>query len=781
MRILRILGQLLLGLAFVALVLLVGGYYYLKNTTLPQTSGRLVLEGLSAPVEILRDAKGMVHVKAANEHDLFFGQAVAHAQDRLWQMEFQRRIGAGRLAEVLGEGAVPTDKFLRTLGVYRAAEQAYENLPPDLRAIVDAYTDGINAYLATNPPLPLEFKLLGFEPELWTPADVLVWQKMMSYDLSGNYERELLRYRLLARGLSKARIEALMPGYPKDAPTIVRRTPEELLRPPEAPAPGGEAPTPAPTSTAWADELLAIARTLPSGLEASNNWVVGPERSTTGKPLLANDPHLGLSAPSIWMLMELESPTYHATGATFPGLPTIVIGKNDQIAWGVTNHAADVQDLYLLEEAEGGYRYKGEVRPYRIRKETIAVKGGEPVELEVRESVYGPVISDVVSAPEGQALALRWVSLEPTDETMAAFYGIGKAANWEEFTAALLRLKAPSQNFVYADVEGNIGYLAPGKIPVRKPGHSGKYPVPGTGEWDWTGFVPAQALPQAYNPAEGYIVTANNRSTPPDWPYTFTYDWAKPYRAERIEALLTAQRKLGPEDFMRIQNDEVSLLVRDFRPVLARLEPKSARAAEWKKKLLAWDADETAASLEASVFQAWYAELARLPEAEVGEPYWNEPFYLLRALQEGDPTCDARGVSCMEFAAEALERALAWLDALGGVVPWGQLHPAVFDHGVMTHQPQLRRFFDRQVAHGGDRYTVNMGAYDFATFTMYHGPSYREIVALGRPEQSYWIHPMGQSGNVLSPHYADLLPLWARGAYLPMGGGDPVARLVLEP
>ncbi|ADR37525.1 peptidase S45 penicillin amidase [Oceanithermus profundus DSM 14977] len=777
MRVLTILGRVLAGLIVLVLLLAVGGYYYLKNATLPQTNGRLVTPGLSAPVEILRDANGIVHVKAANEHDLFFGQAVAHAQERLWQMEFQRRIGAGRLAEVLGEAAVPTDKFLRTLGVYRAAEQAYENLPDDLKAIVDAYVDGVNAYLATNPPLPLEFKLLGFEPEPWTPADVLVWQKMMSYDLSGNYEEELQRYRLLARGLSKARIEALIPGYPAAAPTIVRRIPERLR-----PRPVREtAPAPAPQGAAWVEELLALARTLPSSLEASNNWVVGPERSTTGKPLLANDPHLGLSAPSIWMLMELEAPTYRATGATFPGLPTIVIGKNERIAWGVTNHAADVQDLYVLEEAEGGYRYRGEVRPYHLRRETIAVKDADPVVLEVRETVYGPVISDVVGAPEGQALALRWVSLEPSDETMAAFYGIGKAANWEEFTAALLRLKAPSQNFVYADVEGNIGYLAPGKIPVRKPGHSGKYPVPGTGEWDWVGFVPAEALPRTYNPPEGYIVTANNRSTPEGWPYTFTHDWAPGFRAARIEQLIRARPKLSPEDFARIQGDEVSLMARSFRPVLERLRPQSERAAEWHRKLLAWDANETASSTEATVFQAWYAELARLPEAEVGQAYWNEPLYLKRALLEGDPACDARGVSCLDFAAQALERALARLDALGGIVPWGQLHPAVFDHGVMTHQPQLRRFFDREIAHGGDRFTVNMGAYDFATFRMNHGPSYREIVALGLPEQSYWIHPMGQSGNVLSRHYADLLPLWANVEYLPMGTGEPVARLVLEP
>ncbi|XOB98351.1 penicillin acylase family protein [Deinococcota bacterium DY0809b] len=778
MRVLKILGRVLAGLIVLALLLALGGYYYLKNTTLPQTSGRLVTPGLSAPVEILRDKNGIVHVKAANEHDLFFGQAVAHAQDRLWQMEFQRRIGAGRLAEVLGEAAVPTDRFLRTLGVYRAAAQAYENLPDDLKAIVDAYVDGINAYLASNPPLPLEFKLLGFEPEPWTPADVLVWQKMMSYDLSGNYEEELLRYRLLARGLSKARIEALIPGYPAAAPTIVRRVPERL-RPP--PAPPEEAPTPAPQGAAWVEDLLAVARTLPSSLEASNNWVVGPERSATGKPLLANDPHLGLSAPSIWMLMELESPTYRVTGATFPGLPTVVIGKNERIAWGVTNHAADVQDLYVLDETDGGYRYRGEVRPYRIRRETIAVKDADPVVLEVRETVYGPVISDAVDAPQGQALALRWVSLEPEDETMAAFYGIGKAANWEEFTAALLRLKAPSQNFVYADVEGNIGYFAPGRVPVRKPGHSGKYPVPGTGEWDWTGFVPPEALPRAYNPPEGYIVTANNRSTPEGWPYVFTYDWAQGFRAERIERLIRAKAKLSPEDFARIQGDEVSLMARSFRPVLERIQPSSDRAREWRSKLLAWDGGETAGSLEASVFQAWYAELARLPEAEAGQPYWNEPRYLRRALLEGDPACEARGVSCLDFAAQALERALARLDALGGIVPWGQLHPAVFDHGVMTHQPQLRRFFDREIAHGGDRFTVNMGAYDFATFRMNHGPSYRQIVALGHPEQSYWIHPMGQSGNVLSRHYADLLPLWAAVEYLPMGSGDPVDRLVLEP
>ena len=780
MRLLRALAKVFFGLTFIILLLALGGYYYLRSSTLPQTSGRLVLEGLSAPVEVLRDGNGVIHVKAHNEHDLFFAQAVAQAQERLWQMEFQRRIGAGRLAEILGKEALAKDEYLRTMGFYRAAQQAYKNLPEDMKAVVRAYSDGINAYLATNPPLPLEFKLLGFKPEPWTPADVLVWQKMMSYDLCGNLEAELTRYNLLARGLSKERIAQLMPGYPEGAPTIVKRTPAGLKKP-APPEPQAPTPAPAPGGSAWSGRLLTLVRSMPSGVEASNNWVVAGSRSSTGLPILANDPHLDFGAPSIWILMELESPSYHASGATFPGLPTVIIGKNQHIAWGVTNHPADVQDLYVMQEKDGGYLYKGQVRPYRLRHEKIAVKGGAPVDLTVRESVYGPVISDVVNAPAGAALSLRWTSLEPDDNTISAFYSIGKAENWQEFTAALKHLKAPSQNFVYADDKGNIGYIAPGLVPIRKAGHSGEYPVPGNGDWDWRGYVPYRAMPHAYNPPEGYIASANNLSTPRDWPYTFGHEWAAPYRIERIEQLIRSKPKLSPDDFAAMQADVVNLAVPEFQKVLALIKPKSKRAAAWRQKLLAWDGRESVDSQEASVYEAWYSELARLPEKEVGRAYWSRPLYLLRAMRQGDRACEQRGETCLQFAAEALERALARLDNQGGILPWGQLHPAAFNHAVMHHVPQLRRFFDRSIADGGDRYTINMGEYDMSTFTSVHGPSYRQIIALGHPELSRWVHPMGQSGNVLSRHYADLLPLWARVSYLPMKGRAAVSRLLLEP
>ncbi len=756
----RIFKLLLIGLLVLVVVLAVGGYYYVKTTTLPQTSGRLPLSGLTARVEVFRDRHGFVKIEAQDLRDLFFAQGVVHAQERLWQMEFQRRLGAGRLAEVLGPAALDTDKFMRALGLYRAAEAAYAALSPEARDWLDAYVAGVNAYLKTRPPLPLEFKLLGFSPEPWKPADALVWAKVMSWELSGNYDKELLRFRLLGRGLTKARINTLIPPYPEDAPTVLKSV--------SAPA--------TPADAGAAEGLLkASPRVL---LEASNNWVLSGSRTKSGKPLLANDPHLRLMSPGIWMFMELKSPGFHATGVTFPGLPGVVIGHNDRIAWGVTNVGADVQDLYVLDEAEGGYRYNGEVRPYRVRTETIAVKGQKPVTLRVRESVYGPVISDVVKVPGARPLALRWVSLDAGDTTLEAFLRLQQARDWPTFVRALEYYVAPSQNFVYADVDGNIGYYAPGRIPVRKPGHAGAFPVPGDGRWDWQGFIPFAQLPHALNPETGYIVSANNKVVPKDYPYLITVDWAEPYRAERIESLLQAQEKHDLESLKKIQLDEVSLLFLAFKPYLARLPLADEKAKAWRDRLLAWDGNESVKSEEATVFEAFYTELSRLPAPEVGEPYWEEPRYLLKALKEGDPACAARGKSCLAFAAEAFEAALR---RLGEVKPWGQVHPAVFRHMVMSNDDRVRRIFERRIAHGGDRYTVNVGIYKPETFVMFWGPSFRELVDLGNLEQSRTVVPPGNSGHPLSPHYADQLPLWARGDYLPMQAGHPVARLVLEP
>ncbi|WP_167481957.1 penicillin acylase family protein [Thermus caldilimi] len=751
-RLLRVFAW-LLGLAILAALGVVLAAYVTLRASLPQVEGRMVLKGLSAPVEVGRDAQGVVRIQAQTLKDLLFAQGFVHAQERLWQMEFQRRVGQGRLSEVLGEAALPQDRFLRTWGFYQAAKSAYARLYPEEKEAMDAYVAGVNAFLASGAPLPPEFRLLGFRPEPWTGPDVLVWAKMMSFDLSGNWEEELLRHRLLARGISKERLLELIPPYPEDAPTIMQGEDLDLpLKREEAPA-----------------ALLRMAP--PRFLEASNNWVVAGSRTVTGKPFLANDPHLRLQAPSLWFLMALEAPGYRVVGASLPGVPGIVIGRNNRIAWGVTNVGADVQDLYLLEDVGGrGYRYKGQVVPYRVREERIRVKGGKEEVLRVRETLYGPVITDALQDPPKTPMALRWVSLDPEDHILMAYLGINRAGNWQEFVAALNHYSAPSQNFVYADVEGNIGYIAPGKFPIRREGHTGMVPVPGNGEWDWQGYRKPEDWPRVLNPKEGFVVTANNKVTPEGFPYALTYDWAEPYRAERIRELLLAKEKLSLEDMKAIQLDQKSLLYRDFRPILELLNPLSERSRAWRERLLAWDGTMAKGSEEALVFALWYTELTRLPAREVGEAFWDEPRYLLKALKEGDKNCDQPDTeyreSCLDFAALALERALDRKEALR-VRSWGEVHRATFPHAVLTHTP-LKRFTDRRVPFGGDRYTVNVGPFDPETLLMSHGPSYRQIVDLAHPEASLFIHPMGQSGHFLSPHYADLLPLWAEGAYLPM-------------
>ncbi|WP_167764553.1 penicillin acylase family protein [Thermus tengchongensis] len=766
-RLLRLLAW-LLGLVLGVVLLAALGVYLTLRASLPQVEGRIALKGLSTPVEVVRDRWGVVRVRAASLEDLFFAQGFVHAQERLWQMEFQRRVGQGRLAEVLGEAALPQDRFLRTWGFYRAAESAYERLYPEEKRVVDAYVAGVNAFLESGAPLPPEFRLLSFRPEPWTGPDVLVWAKMMSFDLSMNWEEELLRHRLLARGVSPERLLELLPPYPEDAPTILQA--EDL----NLPLSREEAPA----------ALLRLAP--PRFLEASNNWVVSGSRTATGKPLLANDPHLGLQAPSLWFLMALEAPGYRVIGATLPGVPGIVIGRNECIAWGVTNVGADVQDLYLLEDVEGkGYRYKGQVVPYRVREERIRVKGGKEEVLRVRETHYGPVITDALQDPPKTPMALRWVSLDEEDHILMAFLGVNRARNWQEFTEALRHYSAPSQNFVYADVDGNIGYIAPGKFPIRREGHTGMVPVPGNGEWDWQGYRKPEEWPKVLNPKEGFVVTANHKVTPKGFPYALTYDWAEPYRAERIREMLLAKEKLSLEDMKAIQMDQKSLLFRDFRPVLELINPLSERSRTWRERLLAWDGVADRASEEALVFALWYTELTRLPEKEVGEAYWDEPRYLLKALREGDPNCDQPGTeyqeSCLDFAALALERALDRKEALRAR-SWGEVHQATFPHAVLTHTP-LKRFTDRRVPFGGDRYTVNVGPFVPESLQMTHGPSYRQIVDLSDPEASLFIHPMGQSGHFLSPHYADLLPLWTRGGYLPMAFSAPGRErvLLLEP
>ncbi len=762
--------KMLVALVAIPVVLVGGAYVWLRQISQPTLSGTLRLSGLQEEVVVEREPNGVVHICARNDQDLVFAQGLVHAQDRLWQMEFQRRIGAGRLAEVLGPQALTRDRYLRTWGFHRAARLAYEHLDTEARSLIDAYAAGVNAYLDSDPPLPLEFRLLDLRPEPWSAADVLVWSKLMAYNLAGNRRSELRRYRLLARGLSAERIATLMPLYPGE------RLPADVQ--------SDAGPTADALVERQSSALLALDGANRDHLpQASNNWVLHGSRTSTGLPLLANDVHLGMQLPSTWHLMHLKSPGFDVIGATLPGLPLVIIGRNRDIAWGITNLGADVEDLYLLTERDGGYLYRGEVRAFDIRDELIQVRDAKPVNIRVRESLFGPVISDVVDNPAGAPpLALRWTGHAPDDTTFQAFLGINRARDWAQFRAAMEHYVAPGQSFVYADRAGQVGFLASGRIPLRRADHSGLYPVPGDGEWDWRGYIPASEMPARLNPPDGLIVTANQRITEAGYPHRISYEWgADPYRADRIEQLIQARPTHDRSSTQTLQQDTVTLLYRELRSVLEAIDPRSADAREWLPRLLAWDGDASANSKESAVFHAWYRALSTLPAGETGASYWSGyPRFLIRALTEGDSACEGGASGCLGFASEALDRAL---QSLGEDPPtWGELHRAHLPHAVLTHSP-LKILSDRILDHGGSPYTVNSGGYRQEDWIMYHGASYRQVIDLAQPEKSSFVIPGGQTGNWLSRGYGDQLPLWRQGRYLPMRreGYEVTETLLLVP
>jgi len=614
----RLLGALAVLTLFAALVA-AGGYFYLRYS-LPKVEGTLRLAGLKAEVTVLRDAWGIPHIYAASADDAMFGLGFVHAQDRLWQMEMNRRIAAGRLAEVLGPRALETDLFLRTLGVRRAAQASLEGLDVATRDTLDAYAAGVNAFLATNPVLPPEFWLLRVDPQPWMPVDSVAWTKMMAWDLGGNWKNELLRMRL-AKNFSLARINEFLPPYPGDAPPQIQDL-KEFYR-----ALGVDT-----VRLAQSAERIA-AQTSNYLIEAagSNNWVVSGARSQSGKPLLANDPHLGLTAPPVWYFAHLVAPGLNAIGATLPGVPAIVLGRNQRIAWGFTNTGPDVQDLYIEKlEADGKYLAPDGPRTFETLRETIEVRGADDVQLAVRRTRHGPVISDVSRvaqelAPRGHVIAFSWTALADDDRSMQAALKFSRAREWDGFLAAARDFQTPQQNIVYADVEGNIGFVAAGRVPVRKPENDlkGLAPAPGwLAKYDWAGYLPFDALPRAFNPASGAIVTANHKIVPPGYPHYITSEWQPPFRAERIEAMLEAEPRHSVASFAQMQADAASLAVRELLPYLKETRPKSQYAGRALERIAAWDGTMAKDLPEPLIAVAWWRELARAIYAdELGDAF----------------------------------------------------------------------------------------------------------------------------------------------------------------
>jgi penicillin G amidase len=718
------------------------------------------ITGVADLVVIDRDDFGIPHIQADSLTDGVLAQGFVQAQDRFWQMEYRRRVANGTLAEVLGENAVSIDTAVRTWGIGEAAQIAYNNLSADSKAIVDAYTEGVNAYLANAEELPTEFTTLGYQPEWWQPTDTIAIAQLQNYLVGTTDGGELTRLELLTQGVTPERIAELLPNDGEGETTILKT--EEVAQQ-EYTTATPDAETITETEQLETAILEDLASLFPD-IEESNNWVVSGEHTTTGEPFLANDPHLDLENPSAWYQSEISSPELQVIGASLPGIPGIQVGRNENIAWGQTSTQVDTEDFYLLQETENGtgYFYQGEVNDYQIREETIEVKGGETITLEVKESVYGAVVSDVFGVE--QPVASKSLGLEPVDGLIEAFTGINQADNWQEFTTSLESIVNPISNFVYADVEDNIGYIAPGNYPIRQPGHTGEYPILGTGEFDWQGFIPNAEIPQLYNPESGYIVTANNRITPDNYPYQINGSFDPGYRAERITELIESKDRLSLEDMQAIQLDVFSIPYRDFQPLIEELTPNSQRAEQWQQRLLEWDGNVLPDSQEASVFEAWYVELTRIPSQETGTELWNEPRY----LQE---------IVTPEQAATALDAALA---RLGKEIPeWGEIHQASFEPLV----PEIATTEPLQVPLGGDRTTVNVSPNGSTDFNTSFGVSYRQIIDLSNLENSVYVTPPGQSADPDSPYYSNQLELWQEGDYLPMTTDNYVVaeRSLLNP
>ena len=763
----------LLGLVLAVAAVIGGAFLWVRSTALPRVAGAAVVQGLSGPVTVTRDQWGVPHIRAqGSDEDAVFALGFVHWQDRAWQMDFQRRVAQGRLAEVLGEPALAQDRFLRTWGFQRAAESALPALSDRSRSLIRAYTAGVNAAMQEGKTA-LEFRILGYTPDAWSDVDSVSWSKLMAFDLGGNYDEELLGRRVVDR-LGEAGLNEVFPPYPEGAPTNLSA--DELPRPaapPARPAGTGDTALLPERTVETLRAHLAAARSL--GMErvpgkGSNDWVIAGSRTESGKPILADDPHLALTSPMLWYLADLQGPTLKAIGASIPGLPAIVIGRNERVAWGVTNVNPDVQDLYV--EPEGTRLTQ--------RTEVIRVKGKPDVQLVVRESAHGPVISDVAgedAKAAGPTVALKWTALAPGDTTMDAFLGLNYASDWADFTRALSAYVAPSQNFVYADVDGNTGYYAPGRMPVRR-GWDGSLPVPGDGSREWQGFIPFEDLPHTFNPADGLVVTANNRVVPGSYPYEIgnIRNWAEPYRARRITDLLTARPTgLTLDDVKRVQLDTVSLVWQDLKPRMLAATPDGESSRRALELLRGWDGNQTVDSVPALIFEAWLMQLQKLAQDELGNEHAVNSLAVLNALDGGSRLCQdaARQIrDCPQLLTATLRQAVTDLQARLGDDPagwtYGKLHRVASDHRAFGKVKYLRDVFNHSAPTPGGTNTVNVARPEAGTFRQTHGPSYRQIVDLSDPNRSLYIGSLGQGGSPIGPHASDQQTLWARGEYLPM-------------
>ncbi len=796
----RLLKWLLGALAILAGLAVVGtgaAYYYLKGSV-PPANGELRIAGLGAPVKIVYDAHGVPHIIAETLRDAAMGQGFVHARDRLWQMEMFRIAGEGRLSEIFGEKTIATDIYMRTIDIAGRSRRSYERLDDETKAMLRAYVAGINAWLeretgSFRASLPPEFLILGHEPRPWRPWQPLMTVKLMAQTLGTNLHHELQRLALARRGFSPSEIAAIVRTNKSESPpplpdlrTLYGWPVKQAQMHPHRKR------LAKPFGLSW-----------PSAASASNNWVVAGSRTKTGKVLLANDPHLRLGAPSIWYAVHLswqeEGRRRHAIGMSLPSTPMVVLGRNDRVAWGFTNTGADVQDLYIEKlHPRDPNRYKTPEgwAEFEREKITIKVKDAEDVTFIRRQSRHGPILPTRYAGldrllPKGYVAAIRWTALADDDTTIAALSRMARARNVEAYIEAQRLFVAPMQSMVVGDVDGNIGFITAGRLPLRKAENDlmGRAPAPGwDGRYDWAGFLPFDQLVKIVNPPSGVLYSANANILPPGYPHHYTFDWTKDFRQERVRELV-AERK-APHDMASMisaQTDRKSKALLELRDKALRAigNKTDGIPVELLSALRRWDGEMLRARPEPLIMIAWFKALQEaIFRDDLGEDYARfakgDIAMVLGAFEAGPRNwCDNRETSAIEdcggIARRALEAALAGLEKRYGgswqTWRWGRAHMAHGAHRPFDNVPPLAKWFNVLVESGGGPYTVLRGQTDFRKeppFHNYHASSYRGVFDLSDLDNSLWIHTTGQSGNPLSPHYRDLAPLWAEMKYLPM-------------
>ncbi len=735
-----------------------------SKAVLAQHAGNIALDGLKDRVEVIRDRWGVPHIYAKNQDDLFFAQGFIAAQDRLWQIDMWRRIGVGETAEVLGQSGVAGDRFARLVR-YRGDMQAeWTSYSPDTQQIAVAFTRGINAYIAhIGDRLPIEFQLLKYRPGLWKPEDILT--RMSGIIMCRNFRSEVDRARLIAAvGLDKARW--LAPTDPAREFALDRELDAASL--PASIFSGYEAAT----------KALDFARVPPG----SNNWVVDATRSASGKPLLASDPHRSLALPSLRYLVHLNAPGWNVIGGGEPALPGVAIGHNDHVAWGMTIVGTDQADVFVEQtkpDAPDQVRRGDQWEKLTIIRETIKVRGAADVELELSFSSHGPIMHQ--DRDKHRAYALRWSGAEPGTAGYLGCLALNRVNNARAFLKEAARWKLPSENLVFADVDGNIGWIAAALTPVRQ-GFDGLLPVPGWNEkYRWTGFLPSEQLPQVFNPPRHYVATANHNILPSGYGREIAYEFAPPFRYQRCDERLRGASKFTIDDFKTIQHDNTNIAARRFAAVVSQVKLSDSDLQPYAKSVAQWDGAMVRESQAAPIFAAWSSEALR----ELFRPHVSADLLdyctsgpglelMLDALEK----LDARwlGSNPTEARAQLLERSLrravAQLDKRLGhdlaTWSWGRLHQAHFTHSLGSlGEAYAQAFSPPAVATPGDVNSPNNARYD-KNYRHIHGASFRLLVDLADWDLGQATSTPGQSGQPGSPHYADLLPLWKEGRYFPL-------------